>query len=73
MEGLGSNPEPFRYAPNMDSSTQQLLMNVAFTIIGLVLLKIGLDVWDRKAKAKEAAAEVEKKAAAKAKAKTKKK
>jgi hypothetical protein len=41
-------------------------MNVAFTIIGLVLLKIGLDVWDRKAKAKEAATEAEKKAVAKA-------
>ena len=73
MEGLGSNPEPFRYAPFMDSTTQQLFINVAFAIICLVFLKIGLDIWDRKAKAKEAAAQAEKKVAAKPKAKAKKK
>ena len=57
----------------MDNPGIQLLINVCIALIGLIILRVALQIWDRNAKAKEAAAEVEKKAAAKAKAKTKKK
>lgn len=55
MEGLGSNPEPFRYARSMDNPGIQLFINVCITLIGLIVLKVALQVWDRKVKAKEAA------------------
>ena len=57
MEGLGSNPEPFRYARPMENEGIQLFINICIALIGLVVLRIGLQVWDRKAKAKEAEAE----------------
>lgn len=76
MEGLGSNPEPFRYALPMDNPGIQLFINVCLALIGLIILKVALQIWDRKAKAKEAAEAAvlaEKKATAKSKAKGKKK
>ena len=54
MEGLGRNPEPFRYARTMDAQTSQLLLNAVTIIIGLVILQILLKQWDKRAKAKEA-------------------
>ncbi len=60
MEGLGSNPEPFRYARPMDNPGIQLFINVCLALIGLIILKVALQIWDRKAKAKEAAAEAAK-------------
>jgi hypothetical protein len=56
LEGLGRNPEPFRYARNMDATTSQLLLNAFGIIIGLVILQVVLKQWDKRAKAKEAAA-----------------
>ena len=56
MEGLGRNPEPFRYAQIMDAQTSQLLLNAVGIIIGLVILQIVLKQWDKRAKAKEAKA-----------------
>ncbi|MEY4276120.1 MAG: hypothetical protein RIS26_583 [Actinomycetota bacterium] len=57
MEGLGRIPEPFRYARPMENEGIQLFINICIALIGLVILRIGLQVWDRKAKAKEAEAQ----------------
>ncbi|MEN9608465.1 MAG: hypothetical protein RLZZ06_396 [Actinomycetota bacterium] len=54
MEGLGRNPEPFRYAPNMGTGIQ-LFINVCLLLIGLIVLQVFLKMWDKNAKAKEAA------------------
>ena len=72
MEGLGRNPEPFRYAPNMGTGIE-LFINICLLLIGLIVLQVFLKMWDRNAKAKEAALQSEKKAASKAKSKAKKK
>jgi hypothetical protein len=39
----------------MDNPGIQLFINVCITLIGLIVLKVALQVWDRKVKAKEAA------------------
>ena len=59
MEGLGRNPEPFRYAPLMDNSGIQLFINACILLIALVGIQIVLKQWDKRAKAKEAAAEAQ--------------
>ncbi len=38
----------------MDNPGIQLFINVCIALIGLIILKVALQVWDRKAKAKEA-------------------
>ena len=55
MEGLGRNPEPFRYARVMSNPGIQLFVNVCFLLIGLIVLQVILKQWDKRAKAKEAA------------------
>jgi len=54
LEGLGRNPEPFRYAPNMGTGIQ-LFINVCLLLIGLIVLQVFLKMWDKNAKAKESA------------------
>ena len=71
MEGLGRNPEPFRYARRMDNPGVELFINVCILLIVLIVAQIFLKRWDKRAKAKEAA-EVAAKAAKPVK-KTKKK
>jgi hypothetical protein len=41
----------------MENEGIQLFINICIALIGLVILRIGLQVWDRKAKAKEAEAQ----------------
>lgn len=54
MEGLGRNPEPFRYAPTMENEAVQLFINVCIMLVVLVIAQIALKQWDKRAKAKEA-------------------
>jgi L-lactate permease len=72
LEGLGRNPEPFRYAPDMGTGLQ-LFINICGLLIGLVVLQVFLKMWDKNAKAKEAAAAEAKVAEAKKTTKPKKK